>query len=444
MIVQAMRPPTGIDLDRQLTVAINTQVNPHRAGGVESALVRLVETLHERPGDEQYLLISRDEYASDVGELAGPNQRVLSWPFQQTGFPGARKRGRLWKLATRLAGPFGRYVDGVHRRLWEYRRVRPGNATASAADPLLRYHGAQVVHFPYSLPFGTTLPFVYEPWDLQHRHFPEFFNPAEVTWRDRVYGAACQQAAYVAVATRWTKQDIVTQFGIDPARIAVIPRGPGVGARPADAATIERVREQHELPSWFAFFPAMTFPHKNHLRLFEALALLRDRHGVVVPLVCTGRLYKPHWSELNNAVDRLGLRGQVQIFGQVPEEELQAIFALARYMVFPSLFEGLGLPVLEAQQLRVPVLASSATCLPEVGGEGALYFDALDPESIAAAMLRVYERPEILPSLIARGSANLERFSWHEAAATFAACYRSAAGLPLDARQAALLHTATT
>jgi glycosyltransferase involved in cell wall biosynthesis len=246
----------------------------------------------------------------------------------------------------------------------------------------------------------------------------------------------------VVVATHWTKQDIVKQFGIDPNKIVVISRGPGVGARTADLETIERVRRARELPDGFAFFPAMSFPHKNHIRLLEALVILRDRHNLIVPLVGVGRIYKPHWPFITEKVDRFKLRDQVMLFGQVTEEELNAMFALARFMVFPSLFEGLGLPVLEAQQLNIPVLSSTASCLPEVAGDGALYFDPADPEAIAAAIRRVYEEPELLPSLVERGAANLERYSWPAAAATFAACYRSAAGLPLDAEQAALMKTA--
>jgi glycosyltransferase involved in cell wall biosynthesis len=425
-----------------LTVAINSQINPNRGGGVESALIRLIEALHERPDSERYLLISTEEFRDDVARLAGEHQRTVSWPFPQTGFPGARKREGLWRPAYRHSGPLRRYVDGVHRRLWEHENRLSRNPEAYQADPVLRANGAQVVHFPYAVPFGTDLPFVYEPWDLQHRHLPDFFHRGEVAWRDRVYGDACRNAAYVVVATRWTRQDIVKQFGINPARIVVIERGPGVGARASDPETIARVRAQRDLPEGFAFFPAMSFPHKNHIRLLEALAILRDRHNLVVPLVGIGRIYRLHWPLVIETLDRFKLHGQVQLFGQVSEEELNAMFALARFMVFPSLFEGLGLPVLEAQQLGVPVLSSTASCLPEVAGDGALYFDPADPEAIAAAIRRVYEEPELLPGLVERGAENLQRFSWPAAAATFAACYRSAAGLPLDEEQAALMDAA--
>jgi glycosyltransferase involved in cell wall biosynthesis len=424
-------------------VAINAQISPKRGGGVESALLCLIAALHDRPASEEYVLISTQQFADDVAELVGGNQRVLPWPYPLKGYPGARKRKGLWRTAHQWAGPFKRYVDSAHRRLWNREQAKTGNPDAKRADPTLREHNIQVIHFPYAVPFGTKLPFIYEPWDLQHRHFPEFFSKGEVYWRNTLYKETCEKAAYVVVATRWTKNDIVQQFGINPGKIAVIPRGPGVGARASDPETLERVRRERQLPERFAFFPAMPFPHKNHIRLLEALAILRDRHGVVVPLVGTGRIRKQvHWPEVHQAVDRLGLRDQVQFLGQVPEEELRAIFSMAQFLVFPTLFEGLGLPVLEAQQQGVPVLSSTAACLPEVAGDGALYFDPMDPESIAQTILQVYEQSELIQTLIERGTANLQRFSWATAAETFAACYRSAAGLPLDDQQASLLKAA--
>ena len=152
----------------------------------------------------------------------------------------------------------------------------------------------------------------------------------------------------------------------------MIPRGPWLTPKPPTDSQVAEVRRQHDLPQRFALYPAMTFPHKNHLRLFEALATLRDRHGIVLPLVCTGRSYEPHLPTVLQAIQRHRLEGQVFMLGAVSYETLGALFRAAWALVFPSLFEGLGLPVIEALQLGLPVIASDATCLPEVAGEAAL------------------------------------------------------------------------
>jgi glycosyltransferase involved in cell wall biosynthesis len=295
-----------------------------------------------------------------------------------------------------------------------------------------------VIHFAYPIGFGTGVPFLYEPWDLQHRHHPELFDPAEWRWRDQLYRQGCEQAALVVTATRWTKQDIAEQYGIPSQKIAVIPRGPAVAPSIPTDQRAHQVRASLGLPERFAFFPAMTFPHKNHLRLFESLAILRDQHGRTLPLVCTGRPYEPYWPTILEGVSRYKLEGQVHLLGAVSAEELAAVFRSASLLVYPSFFEGLGLPILEAFEYGLPVVASNATCLPEVGGDAALYFDPHRTESIVDALLTAERQPDVLERQRQAAPAVLARFSWPMAAATFIACYRAVAGAALSPEQRAL------
>jgi glycosyltransferase involved in cell wall biosynthesis len=182
----------------------------------------------------------------------------------------------------------------------------------------------------------------------------------------------------------------------------------------------------------------MAFPHKNHLRLFEALAILRDRHGLVLPLVCTGRAYESHSPALDAALVRLGLTEQVRSLGSVPSDDLVALYGAARYLVFPSLFEGIGMPVLEALQYGLPVITSNATCLPEVAGDAALYFDPTSVEAMVEAILRARREPELLEQHRRAAPKQLARFCWQRAARTYVACYRAAAGATLTPEQRAL------
>jgi glycosyltransferase involved in cell wall biosynthesis len=188
----------------------------------------------------------------------------------------------------------------------------------------------------------------------------------------------------------------------------------------------------------------MTFPHKNHLRLFEALAILRDRHGIVLPLVCTGRPYEPYLRTVQQASVQHGLADQVFMLGAVQYETLGALFRGAWALVFPSLFEGLGLPIVEALQAGLPVIASDATCLPEVAGEAALLFDGRRVESIVETLAAAHRQPDLLERARRAAPATLARFSWPKAAATFVACYRAVGGLPLDPEQARLYEEAVT
>jgi glycosyltransferase involved in cell wall biosynthesis len=228
------------------------------------------------------------------------------------------------------------------------------------------------------------------------------------------------------------------QYSIPKERIAVIPRGPWLTPTMPGPRDVEKVRKQYGLPSRFAFYPAMSFPHKNHLRLFEALAILRDRHGVTLPLVCTGRQYEPYWPEILAGVARYKLEGQIFLLDSVPADSLAAIFKAASLLVFPSLFEGLGLPVIEALEYELPVLASTATCLPEVAGEAALYFDGTSVESMVDALLQAERQPGRLQEARKAAPSALARFSWPKAAAMFIACYRAVGGATLSPEQRAL------
>jgi glycosyltransferase involved in cell wall biosynthesis len=188
----------------------------------------------------------------------------------------------------------------------------------------------------------------------------------------------------------------------------------------------------------------MAFPHKNHLRLFEALAVLRDRHGLILPLVCTGRAYESHSPILEQAIERLGLASQVRMLGSIPADDLRAMFRAAWALVFPSLFEGIGMPVLEALQYELPVICSNVTCLPEVAGDAALFFDPTRVEAIVEALLTAHRQPELLDRNRRAAPAVLARFSWPRAARTYVACYRAVAGAPVSAEQRALYDAAVS
>jgi glycosyltransferase involved in cell wall biosynthesis len=427
-------PPASVDVAREtVTVAINAQVNPANAGGAESAIRGLLAHLAAQASlTERFVVLATGRYAADFEQLAGAGQEVLAWPFPQPAHAPFRTMTRRWQRVQRRAGPLGFGVDAAHRVWWHARQALTRPPTPALADRQLRARGVRVVHFPYAVHFPTSLPIIYEPLDLQHRHLPEFFSPGERRWRDAVYRDGCERARLIVTGTRHIKQDIVGEYGIDPRRIAVIPIRSALPPTPPTPADIARVRPQYNLPDRFLLYPAMTFPHKNHLRLFEALAILRDRHGITLYLVCTGRPYESHWPALQEALTRFGLTGQVKMLGSVPQPDLVALFGSAWALAFPSLFEGIGLPVIEALQYGLPVISSNVTSLPEVAGDAALYFDPTSVESIVDTLMAAHQQPGLLERCRQAAPAVLARFDWQRAARTYVACYRAAAGVSLS------------
>jgi glycosyltransferase involved in cell wall biosynthesis len=202
------------------------------------------------------------------------------------------------------------------------------------------------------------------------------------------------------------------------------------------------IARELDLPDRFTFYPAMTFAHKNHIRLIQALAELRDRHGIALPLLCTGRIHKPHFLNVHGEIHRLGLGEQVRFLGPLPEESLAAVFQSASFMVFPSLFEGLSQSLLEGLANGVPIVAAEQSSIPETVGKAALLFDGLDVASIKSALLHAVSDPGLLAEIAARAPYELQRYAWRDAGTVLSACYKRAAGRSLTAEERDVLDNA--
>jgi glycosyltransferase involved in cell wall biosynthesis len=273
---------------------------------------------------------------------------------------------------------------------------------------------------------------VYNPHDLQHLHYPQFWAPEALAWRETVFPAGCHFAQTVVVGSQWVKQDVVRRYRTDPDKIQVIFEAPTTETQPAPSeALLSAVRSKYQIEQPFALYPAGIWQHKNHIRLLEALALLRDREGLVVRLVCTGTLRKDFWPRVERCVQELGLSGQVRFLDLVPDADLRALYALAEFLILPTLFEAISLPIFEAWQAGLPVACSNGTALPEQVGAAALLFDAKSSKDIAVAVRRMATDPELRRDLRRRGGERIGDFSWERTAKAYRAVYRRVAGFPL-------------
>ncbi len=460
---------------KPLRVAIDAQISAKASGGTETALLSLLSGLGAQGGRDRFLLLTLKGYDHEIVPFKGSNMDAFVWPGTYRWYDPRKDHASSemkprWHRLQRALGPFGRLVPKLHRyyahdtpltpkalkiarsvgplkrlvgpayRLYRGIRDEKTRPMVSArADSLLRSRGVQLVHFPYPLHFETSLPFVYEPWGLPHRHQPDCFAPGEVEWMDRLFSKGCRNAAMVVTATRWVKQDIVEKYGISPEKIAVIPRMPRFDR---DAHTMDTEEALAGLPESFALFPSATWVTKNHVRLIRAIAKLRDTHAVRLNLVCTGRNSTPEFARIKTEIEKLGLSDQVRFLGVVSIERLNALFKHAKFLVHPSIFEGLGLPLLEAFHYGLPVVASTASCIPEVVGSAALPFDPFDEDDIARALFAVCNTPELLDDLRAKGKQRIEQElpNVDQVAKMFQTVYRHVASAPLSAEQRVLLN----
>lgn len=410
-------------------IAINAQIQPSKfSGGVEQALIGLVSALGKLDnGSEEYVIIGPWNEPDWLKPFLGDNQSIVRGskpscqPAQETGLLEAFKRA---------LGPLRPFVRAIWRDLFP--TPPPQNASlfpeASISNGFYETLECDVIHFPFQQLVVCALPTIYNPHDLQHLHHPKFFTASEILWREMIYRAGCQLANTIVVGSHWIKQDIVRHYRVDPEKVQVIPWAPPTQVYPPPStSTLDAVQKKYRLKLPFAYYPAVTWGHKNHLRLLEALAHLRDHRGLVVRLVCTGTRCSDFGPRIEKRMQELNLNRQVQFLNVVPSTELRAIYRLSEFVVFPSLFEGGALPMFESWLEGTPLACSTATILPEQAGDAALLFDPYSIPAIADALFRMATEPKLRAELVRKGQQRLQDFSWEHTAKAYRAVYRRAA-----------------
>lgn len=229
-------------------------------------------------------------------------------------------------------------------------------------------------------------------------------------------GKAVEKADGIITISQFSREAVLDRFRVDEKKIRVIPLGVDSAWRRApDASELERVRRELDLPGEFLLFVGALEPRKNLVRLAEALKLLHDR-GRRVPLLIVGRAGGDS-ARVREAVERLELTAWVRFAGYLDAETVRSLHHLATLLVFPSLAEGFGLPVLEAMAAGLPVATSRTSALPEIAGEAALFFDPENPEDIAAQVGRLLDDRGLRRSLVEKGKQRAGLFDWSTTAA---------------------------
>jgi len=270
----------------------------------------------------------------------------------------------------------------------------------------------------------TMCPFVVTIHDCIHLRFPEYLpNRAAYYYARTVMSSSARRARRVLTVSRASKQDILHFLKIPAEKIEVIYNAldERLAAAPS-AEDVARVEQRFQLTEPFVLYAGNIKPHKNLGRLIEAFSLLRQRGAGETKLLIIGDEVSKY-QNLRRLVHRYQLHQYVRFLGFVPDETLAVLYRLASVFVFPSLYEGFGLPPLEAMAAGTPVITSNVSSLPEVVGDAALLINPLDPSAIAGAMARVLEDRALRADLIRRGFERVKSFSWQEAAARTHAAY---------------------
>lgn len=366
-----------------MKVAINAvALDPGRMGGVESYFRNLVSSLQVVDTANDYSLICNERYFASL-QLNNPHFKTLPCSFA--------KPSPLWYLRAAI------------------RHVTPFDILS----PYVNRLKVDIIHHPFSIlqPINHKIPSVLTFHDMQHEFFPENFSAYALQARKKLWRPSAELATRIIAISGHAKQSLVEHYGIDPIKIDVVYNGYNDQFRViGNNILLESVRSQYGLHKPFMYFPAATWPHKNHLKLLATLKIMKERYRFDGQLVLSGIAMQAN-NVLLDEITSLGLEDDVIVLGYLTDEDLPFLYNLARIMVFPSLHEGFGIPLVESMACGCPVSCSNVSSIPEVVGDAALTFDPFSLEEMAEKIWSLWSNDSLRFDLKAKGLVRVSLFN---------------------------------
>jgi len=284
--------------------------------------------------------------------------------------------------------------------------------------------GIDLMLYPISsaLSFETGLPYMMAIHDLQHRlqpEFPEVSANGEWERREYCFRNGARYATLLLADSEVGKEDILNfygPYGVTPDRVKVLPFIPACYlALDVPESERQRVRATYSLPEHYVFYPAQFWPHKNHIRIVQALGLLKQAHQLKIPVVFCGsydgEIRESTFREVMMFSSQLGLEGEIRYLGYAPDEDMSGLYAGAAALVMPTFFGPTNIPVLEAWAFGCPVLTSDIRGVREQVGDAALLADPTSVEAIADGIHRLWTDPELGRTLSDLGRRRLAAYT---------------------------------
>ena len=261
----------------------------------------------------------------------------------------------------------------------------------------------------------TKVPTVLVVHDLAYLHYPHFFKRATSLFYRLFVPGFLKKASTIAVVSESTRNDVLSQISIKPDRIFLTHCAASDQFQPLSADKIRSIREKFTKGEPYFFFVGALHPRKNIANLIKAFEFFCRQYDSTIKLVIAGRLAW-HSDAIKTAIDDFPFKDRLVYLGSVDAALLPDLMGASFAVVYPSLFEGFGIPILEAMCCDVPVITSNTSSMPEVGGDAALYADPLMPDHIADQMNRLHAEPGLREQLVANGREQRVKFSWKKVA----------------------------
>lgn len=341
------------------------------AGGIEQATYELVSAIAQVDRSNGYRVMAPRSACCEWSFPAGFDIRMHYTDHVERETEVMRSL-----LVNGLAESFGvtPVLNTAMRNLAQYHRL-----DFDLVHSVAGYTHPDLIAFPNILTIN----------DLQHIHYPEFFTSQQYEERERLYRDSAKRASHIICISEFTRQDVHRQYGIPLDKMSTVWIVPSRSVWHAIAPEKRKsMLARMGLTTPFLFFPAHCWPHKNHARLVDAFSRVLGKLPQDVKLVMTGRAF-PIDHPAAVMVRERGLEARIVHLGYRTPLEIRALFQGCTSLVFPSLFEGFGMPVAEAIIAGKPVLCSDATSLPEIAGDAALTFDPTDVNAIGEALVEI-------------------------------------------------------
>jgi len=347
-----------------------------------------------------------------LAEIDSENHYILFFTNREAAEPWA---GRFKNFSVHLLKPHSRYL-----------RIPLSLPLAALRT------GIDLLHVQYTAPPVCFKPVVTTIHDISFEHLPQFYTAGGRFLFKLAIGYTARRAARVITGSEYSRNDIITTYGISPERVVVTPEGVSSQFTPVrESDRINAVRKKYGIEREYLLSVGSLQPRKNLVRLIQAYVSLRSSddefsHQLVI-VGKKGWLYK----DIFRAARSSQYVNDIIFTDYVAEEDLPALYSGAAIFIYPSIFEGFGLPVLEAMACGVPVITSNSSSLPEVVGEAALTVDPYDEEAIRQAIQRVVVDEKLRMKLSRRGLVQAQRFSWRKTAELTLSVYEEVVRSPV-------------
>ena len=289
-----------------------------------------------------------------------------------------------------------------------------------ALPDYLRKNPLDIFHIQYIAPFWLPkkVKMVLTIHDISFNFFPQFIKKSDLFFLKMLIPRSLRMAARIIAVSEFTKKEIKKYYNISAEKIAVVHNGVDFELfdKYIDQNKLAEIRKKYSLPEKFLLYIGTLQPRKNLPALIQAMHILQEKYNLEdIKFVIAGNREAHNFDpEIDEAIEKYGLDKSVIFPGWIDEEDKPAIYKLAQCFVFPSLYEGFGIPIIEAMSAGTPVISSNSSCLPEIGKTGVIFADPKKPEEFAKRIHDILTDENLKESLIKKGKETAKNYTWQK------------------------------